>query len=305
MCALYADVIARANATVTTGAQTGLADGTQRQPAPAVVASYTFQRKQLRTPQTAPGSISAPVRPVPPPPQGANFLQFRACPAASNATVPLFANRLWAGTGTSTATSAVVIQHGIGRDFQNAWTGIYPIVNQDNTVLAAPNFYLPSDSPRMVGKNFNNWYDPLNNFAWADFASWVGGDDPVGPQGGAAGGSRGAGTACSTYDVYDALLESFQNTTAYPNLKTVYWAGHSGGAAFLSRYSVIAQDSPPGFNMRYLTANSPSFLYFTPQRPVNPVNCANYDNWMFGFGGNFTRYAKNRISGQSPDSLFA
>ncbi|KDN40877.1 hypothetical protein K437DRAFT_295743 [Tilletiaria anomala UBC 951] len=343
VCALYAAPIAKKNATASVGVAGGAAgpngipgdaDDPADTTAPPVIASYTFQRTHLigggssagdngtqQQAQLSPGQVAGPWRKLPASPAGASFIQFRPCPRVTNATVPMFVNKQWvdttggSGNVTSNATVAIVIQHGIGRDFQNAWEGIYPIVDGASTVLIAPNFYLPSDSPRMmITGTLSNWFDPAHNLAWANFGSWVGGDDPVAPRNtgrssnGDSGGWPGAGAACSTYNVYDAIRTVLHNSTAYPRLRTVYWAGHSGGGAFVSRYALVADDAPDALNMRYVHANAPSFPYFTADRPgqgqgqMQVGSCQGFNSWMYGLDGGFTRYVEAKVT--TPHDMF-
>ena len=177
---------------------------------------------------------------------------------------------------------------GIGRDFQNAWNGIYPILDQFTTLLVAPNFYLPTDSPRMINGVYSNWYDPSKNLAWGSFE----------------GNGQAAGVACSTYDVYDSIFAAFRNNEAYPNLQTVYFAGHSGGGAFVSRYSAVMDDAPNDVKVKFVSANSPSFPYFTAERPDAPGNCAGYNSWMYGWDGGLTRYVQSRVGNMSATDVF-
>lgn len=104
VCALYGAPLAKQHATYAQGVTSNTASDDKP---PQVVASYTFQRKVLRI------SNSPPSRANPPSPQGASFVQFAACPAVTNATVPMFVNSLWAGNASSVSaavTTAVIIQ---------------------------------------------------------------------------------------------------------------------------------------------------------------------------------------------------
>ncbi len=187
--------------------------------------------------------------------------------------------------------SAVRLCSGIGRDFDNAWRGIVEVLDLSNTILLAPNFYLSSDTPtRQADGTLSNWYDPFRNLAWLDFVGWTGGHDPVAPVGLLTGAE---GSHCSTYAVYDSLLSALENRATYPNLRHIYLAGHSGGAAFMDRYALVqgpphdaARDdrtlpSSGRSSLRFVIGNPPSAPYFTADRTNMQPDCPDFDNWPF------------------------
>ncbi len=201
---------------------------------------------------------------------------------------------------------------GIGRNFQAAYSGVVGSLDESKTVLVSPNFYSPSDAS-VAG----NWYDPTNHLAWANFNAWVGGDDPASP-------SDGAGAACSTYDVYDTLLAMLRNRVTYPNLKTIYLSGHSGGGAFMNRYALMQGDldqaqqglvqDDSSVDIRFVAANSPSYVYFSADRPSlqqgsRAANaCPSYDSWMFSLSASSTgdsgyaRYVRAKVAALGMDT---
>lgn len=82
-----------------------------------------------------------------------------------------------------------------------------------------------------------------------------------------------------------------------PKLNKVTFAGHSGGAATVHRYSILADRHPQGVHVRYVAANSPSGVYFTPDRPnkVDQNDCPRWDTWRYGIHGG-PRYVSQKIS---------
>jgi len=102
----------------------------------------------------------------------------------------------------------------------------------------------------------------------------------------------------SSFDAIDAILTMLADRKAFPNLKFVVLAGHSGGGQVMQRYAVVGRGDDAlmriGVHVRYVSANPSSYLYFSPERPVlNPKgdftfdtpakSCyAKYDNWKYG-----------------------
>lgn len=227
--------------------------------------------------------------------------------------VPVLRSGAWAGVDagvhSSRATRAVVVQHGIGRDMDHAWRDVYSALNDSergSTLILAPNFYLASDAGPGHGRG--RWFDPDTMHAWADFDAWVGGSDAL-------------NSSVSTYDLYDALRAHLLDRRRYPALEQVVFAGHSGGGATMTRYSLFAADWPkvtPSLalasrlkihavpSVRYVVANAPSFLYFTPDRPQTPP-CPDAGRYMYGLDQPVryvrTRLALDKLSDRDPRFL--
>jgi pimeloyl-ACP methyl ester carboxylesterase len=112
------------------------------------------------------------------------------------------------------------------------------------------------------------------------------------------GGSNALNGGPSSFDAIDAILTMLADRKAFPNLKFVVLAGHSGGGQVMQRYAVVGRGGDAlmriGVHVRYVSANPSSYLYFSPERPVlNPKgdftfatpakSCfAKYDNWKYG-----------------------
>lgn len=116
---------------------------------------------------------------------------------------------------------------------------------------------------------------------WAPEA-WMGGEPSIGPAG------------ISSFDGIDAILSQLGNTKIFPNLKSIIIAGHSGGGQVVERYAVVGKApavlSRTGVHVRFVVANPSSYLYFSPDRPLNDgtfgiphKSCfGKYNKWKYG-----------------------
>lgn len=229
----------------------------------------------------------------PPVPAHAKFETHAPC-ALSRRTVPLMVSSHWVDPSSSArpvsrARTAMVVQHGLGRNFNSAFSALAAHVDLNSTVVVAPNFYTTADDD---GQS-SNWYDPARDLAWASERAWVGGQDATSALG------------CSTYDVYDWLRDQFTDRSKYPDLEAVFFVGHSDGGAFVSRYALVADDwTSQSTSVIYVAANSPTLPYLTSYRPgvkfLDPSspNCDGWDAWDYGVG-NITsnRYVSSRWQG--------
>lgn len=205
--------------------------------------------------------VSVPAH-LPPAPAGAELMLLQPW---GPKVFPLLRSGPWAGSGVSPTRRAIVIQHGIGRDMDNAWSDVRSALALEgrvgDTLVLAPNFYLGSDRGR--------WFDPDLMYSWSGFDAWVGGADAEGTN------------DTSTYDLYDYLRHLLLDRARYPDLREIVFAGHSGGGAAMTRYGMVAQDWTSRYAaVRYVVANAPSFLYFTHDRP-RPV-CEGFNEYMYG-----------------------
>ena len=111
---------------------------------------------------------------------------------------------------------------------------------------------------------------------------WMGGDPATAP------------APVSSFDALDALLARLGDRTAFPNLRTIVVAGHSGGAQVVQRYAVLGRGGDrlqsAGVDVRYVVANPSSYAYFTADRPApaggftpfDPARCPAFDTWKYG-----------------------
>lgn len=112
------------------------------------------------------------------------------------------------------------------------------------------------------------------------------------------GGYDSEDADCSTYDVYDALTATFLRKDLYPALQKLTYIGHSDGGAFVSRYSLIADDVD-GLTVRWVEANAPSHAYLTNNRPVDndaTDSCDGYNDWEYGVADGLPRYVADRFN---------
>jgi hypothetical protein len=272
ICGLYEEYLSSTKAKYKTGPDE---DGT-------VVNTYGIRKETTSTKSDA-NEVELPASPT-----GATLVQFQPCSSASG-TVPMFVNSEYS---SSTASSLYIVQHGKGANFNDYFAYLYPLVGKDS-ILVAPGLYKTDEDTAP-----KSWYQPSINLAWnSTFDSWTAGQDAVGPDEGidnlAATLLRGQ---CSSYDVYDAILDHFSDSSNFPNLEKVYFVGHSGGANTLSRYSQFYNGNHP-FTFRYILANAANQAYFTSARPEADV-CADaliYPYQLVEEGMN--RYVASRFLG--------
>jgi pimeloyl-ACP methyl ester carboxylesterase len=98
----------------------------------------------------------------------------------------------------------------------------------------------------------------------------------------------------SSYAVLDQIVERLADRRLFPALKSVVFAGHSGGAQFVQRYAEASRAADTlaaaGIDVRYLVANPSSYAYFDALRPdasgapapFDASRCPSFDHWKFG-----------------------
>lgn len=130
------------------------------------------------------------------------------------------------------------------------------------TLVIAPQFLNQADVTRHSL--------PANLLRWQG-NGWMAGDLSTGPQ------------PLSSYAVLDKLLQRFSDRQAFPALKEVVIAGHSGGAQVVQRYALLGE-IPAGVKVRYVIANPSSYAYFDAQRPVPALiaGCPGFNDWKYG-----------------------
>ncbi|KAJ1018534.1 hypothetical protein NDA16_004816 [Ustilago loliicola] len=279
ICALYTTTQARSAATWTAGP--GSSGGT-------VVASYGFTRVATTAPvtssasstrtsatSTTPTTTSATgTSTLPPPPPGATLVQYKGC--SSSYTIPMFVNKNFPVSGSTSASTVWIVQHGSGRNSDDYFSSVYNIVGDEGVVIA-PNFYSSSDS----GK----WYQPNKNLAW-NSNDWYNGADAVKPSG---------VSSCSSFDMYDSLVALVRDSSKFPNVNRVFVVAHSAGASMMAKYGMLNSNT----GSKYVLANSPSMPYFTKARPdaTAAQGCSSYDSWGYGYGSSMPRYVAARNPG--------
>lgn len=194
----------------------------------------------------------------PSPPPGGRLVHIRPC--KSRAAVPAFVNAQWAPLrGTSATTSVYIAQHGAGTDFDYYFSSVNKIVGREAAVIA-PGFYNTK-----AGRAPSTWYEPGHTLAWSpEEMTWAAGYDSVSPE----------RSHCSSFSMYDYILNAVTDQKRFPKLRDIYFVGHSGGANMVQHWSIIGKE-PAGYRVRYIIANSASVAYFGAARPVdyNAATC--------------------------------
>ena len=231
-------------------------------------------------------------------PTGARLHQFKPCSA--KATIPILVNGR--SYTSSDETSLYIVTHGASANPEDYFSYLYHIVGS-NSILVAPGFYKDNDDVEP-----KTYYQADTNLVWQSGTNaYNRGDDAIGPKKGA---SHAIGNhKCSSFDVYDALLDHFAKKKSFPHLKKVYFVGHSGGSGAISRYSQFFHNRHH-FQVRFVVANAANQAYFTSARPEKKV-CDSGTLWSYqltkkksskkegGGKGGMNRYTSARFSSAS------
>ena len=179
------------------------------------------------------------------------------------------------------ATHAFVMFHGRLRDGDRYWSVMNHALEsaqKDNfdgvpkhAIVVAPQFY----SHKLNLGQYND-----STLAWDDVNSWQSGSVAVHPH----------GTAVSSVDAVDAIVDHFSDSSKYPKMKNLTLVGHGGGGQLMNRYATVGKDaSRKGLYIRYIVGDPSSSAYFTHHRPLNDKSiasiddCPSYNNWRYGF----------------------
>lgn len=184
----------------------------------------------------------------------------------------------------------VVIQHGLQRNGSDYFNSAIKLLaasgmSTDNVLLIAPNFFATTD----VGE------EGLQGLPFWRVMGWPSGDDSI------------SLPHLSSFQVYDDLLLLVANRKRFPALASIVLVGHSDGGAFVQRYAALnkihRKVQATGMDLRYVIANSPSYLYFTHERPTRHgfaayenASCPGFNDYRYGID-KIIPYAGNR-SGQ-------
>lgn len=196
-------------------------------------------------------------------------------PAGSGA-LPLYLSQDW-DRPQPAVTRAIITIHGIERDADISRTIAESARaasrrNPESVLLIEPQFLNGAD---VVAEHL-----PAETLRWAH-AGWESGEDAQGP------------APISSFAALDAILARLADTAAFPALKDVVVAGHSGGGQLVQRYAVAGRGegalTKEGIHVRYVVANPSSYVYFSPERPAgdgfaapDAAACPAYDQWKYG-----------------------
>lgn len=141
-------------------------------------------------------------------------------------------------------------------------------------------------STLLVAPQFLSTADVHAHDAPGDLLSWKG-------NAWMAGASAASGVPVSSYAVLDDIARHLADRRLFPNLKTIVFAGHSGGAQVLQRYAIASHAdafAAEGIDVRFVVASPSSYAYFDAQRPdangvpgtFDAARCAGFDHWKYG-----------------------
>lgn len=153
----------------------------------------------------------------------------------------------------SSATVAYISQHGTEANLNDAYKYVSQVVGASSFPIVAPGLYRVSQAT--VPATF---FDKSINIAWPDDGlSWSVGGDATFPAG---------VSSCSSFDIYDKLLDYFNNAAKFPNLQKVVILGFSAGGNLVTRYSTLSAEGRR-FSVRYVIGAPASQVYFSNARP--------------------------------------
>jgi pimeloyl-ACP methyl ester carboxylesterase len=141
---------------------------------------------------------------------------------------------------------------------------------ESGTLLVVPQFLAEAD---LLAHRL-----PPDVLRWS-VAGWMEGEDALAP------------APISSFAVFDAVLQRLADAAIFPALRHVVVAGHSAGAQLVQRYAVVGSGDAAlarrGIVVRYVVANSSSYLWFGADRPVavNRDACRKVDRWKYGLAG--------------------
>jgi len=163
----------------------------------------------------------------------------------------------------------IITIHGSARNpdtyFKSVWGLSKKYGVESSTLVVAPHFKAAGD--KLVKKELSFSYE-----GW-----WI--------------GNNSLKSKVSAFTVMDELVKKLDRRL-FPNLKSVYIAGHSAGGHFTQRYALSSKIELqyPGINFKYIVANPGTYAYLTNKRPnfvfggyevPRYVRCA-YNNYKWG-----------------------
>ncbi len=201
-----------------------------------------------------------------------------AAGASGSGELPLYANVDW-NRPQPEATRAVLVSHGVDRNaanyFATARDALAKAGGDDapHTVLLVPQFLTGTDvQAHDLDGAVLRWHG----------ARWEGGLPAEAP------------VPVSSFAALDAILARLADASAFPALRQVVIAGHSGGGQIVQRYAVVGNGAGAlearGIGVRYVVANPSSYVWFSPERPRPVGECRDADRWKYGFEGDVPPY---------------
>ena len=178
-------------------------------------------------------------------------------------------------TGTSPASRAVVLVHGVKRNADDYYETGLKLLNKagldsrDNLLLAL-NFLTATD--RHAGNDMPLW--PRDQ--------WMHGT-----------ASEQGRAGIEAFAVLDDVLAFLADRQRFPALKEVVLIGHSAGSQLMQRYAMLGQGDSRlaslGIKVRYVISSPSSYLYLDENRvtagtigPVSAADCPDYNRYRYG-----------------------
>jgi len=202
-------------------------------------------------------------------------------------------------TRNNTIKRALILVHGGARDadqqFRSALAAAFLADALEDTIIIAPRF----------SSNRSNTY--CADLLAANEANWgcVDGQPDSWRNGAAAMRDHSP----TSYDFADEILRKLARKDAFPNLKDIVVAGHSGGGQFALRYAMSNHvETELRVKISYVVSNADAFVYLDSSRPTaaaysvraaapgfappSPAakfvpytdsgKCTTYDDWPYG-----------------------
>lgn len=157
-----------------------------------------------------------------------------------------------------------------------------PNINQDSVAVIAPYFTNGDDKGYAYPWNNNapnGQGSTTNALVWKG-SQWSAGANNQYPY---------TSTNTSTFFVLDTLIQYFDNTTLFPNMKQIVIVGHSMGGQTAQRYAVLSTAPQTHSPLTHWVGNPDSFAWLSTDRPLSTTDCPTFDNYRGGYS-EFTEY---------------
>ena len=169
--------------------------------------------------------------------------------------------------GTAAARQALVIVHGRLRNASDYFATGLDLAKRAGARAGAAGRATVVVAPQLLNQvDVTTHRLPDRYLRWD--RDWEAGMPALGP------------STASSYDVLDDIVAKLSNTSAFPDLQRIVFVGHGGGAQMLARYAVVMRPQP-GPAIRFVIANSGTYLYLTTARPLRPA-CPEFNEWKYG-----------------------
>ncbi|PWN50320.1 hypothetical protein IE53DRAFT_101461 [Violaceomyces palustris] len=208
---------------------------------------------------------------------------------------------------SSRITRAIIMIHGYERESWNYYDHLNETIQYSadtmdldvsSVLIVAPQFFSSQDlEDGILSHSVDGQDNELrnNDFCWHG-NDWSSGNTlnfcPLNPDQNA--GAANVRESTSSFQSIDGILDWILKEGRFPSLQVVVLAGHSLGGQLVHRYSFLgkgafkAEAVRSDVELHFWIGNAASYLYLSPQRPVDPTilsQCPNYNNYPFGLDG--------------------